>query len=40
MCKLVNEFNNKSNELKRDYLTRQDEEIDDVIEYASVVYIN
>ena len=38
--KMLNEFNIVINELKSDYLTRQDEEIDDVIENASIVYNN
>ena len=37
---MLNEFNIVINELKSDYLTRQDEEIDDVIENASIVYNN
>ena len=35
---MLNEFNNDINELKNDYLTGQDEEIDDIIENASIVY--
>ena len=38
--KMLTEFNIVINELKSDYLTRQDEEIDDVIENASIVYNN
>ena len=38
--KMLNEFNNETNELKSDYLAGQDEEIDDVIENASLVYNN
>ena len=37
---MLNEFNIVINELKSDYLTRQYEEIDDVIENASIVYNN
>ena len=37
---MLNEFNIVINESKSDYLTRQDEEIDDVIENASIVYNN
>ena len=37
MYKMLNEFNNKTNEVKSDYLARQDEEIDDVIENALLV---
>ena len=37
MCKMLNEFNNGINELKNDYLVGQDEEIDDVIENATLV---
>ena len=40
MYKMLNEFNNAINELKRDYLAEQDKEIDDVIENASLVYNN
>ena len=40
MYEMFNEFNNEINELKSDYLTRQDEEIDDVTENASLVYKN
>ena len=40
MYKLFNEFNNEINELKSDYLAGQDEEIDDVIENALIVYNN
>ena len=38
MYKMCNEFNNEINELKSDYLSRQDEKIDDVIENALLVY--
>ena len=37
---MLNEFNNKINELKNDYLVGQHEEIGDVIENASLVYNN
>ena len=37
MYKMLNELNNEINELKSDYLARQDKEIDDVIENASLV---
>ena len=37
MYKMLNEFNNKTNDVKSDYLARQDEEIDDVIENALLV---
>ena len=40
MYKMLNEFNNEINELKSDYLAEQDQEIDDVIENASLVYNN
>ena len=40
MCKMLNEFNNVINELKNDYLVGQDEEIDDVIENATLVENN
>ena len=35
-----NHFNNEINELKSEYLTRQDEEVDDVIKNSSLVYNN
>ena len=35
---MFNEFNNEINELKRDYMAGQDEQVDDVIENASLVY--
>ena len=38
--KMLNEFNNEINEIKNDYLAGQDEEIDDVTKYASLVYNN
>ena len=37
MYKMLNEFNNKTNEVKSDYLARQNEEIDDVIENTLLV---
>ena len=40
MYKMLNKFNNNINELKSNYLVRQDEEIDDVIENVSLVYNN
>ena len=40
MYKLFNEFNSEINELKSDYLAGQDEEIDDVLENALIVYNN
>ena len=40
MYKTFNEFNNEINELKSDYLAGQDEDINDVIENASIVYNN
>ena len=40
MYKMLNEFNNEINELKSDYQAEQDEEIDDIIENASLVYNN
>ena len=40
MYKILNEFNNKINELKIDYLAGQCEEIDDVTENASLIYNN
>ena len=40
MYKMLNEFNNKINELKCDYLNGKDEEIDDAIGNASTVYNN
>ena len=40
MYEMLNEFNNEINESKSDYLARQDEEIDDVIEIASIVFNN
>ena len=36
----INEFNNKINKLKGDYLAGQDEEIEDVLGNASLVYNN
>ena len=40
MYKMLNEFNNEINKLKSGYLAGQNEEIDDVMENASVVYNN
>ena len=40
MYKMLNQFKNEMNELKSDYLVWQDEEIEDVIENASLVYNN
>ena len=40
MYKMLNEFNNQTNELKSDYLAWQDQEIDDIIENASIVNNN
>ena len=40
MYKMLNEFNNKINELKIDYLAGKCEEIDDVTENASLIYNN
>ena len=40
MYKTLNEFNNELNELKSDYLARQDKEIDNVIENASFITMN
>ena len=40
MYKMLNEFNNEINELKSDYLTGQDEEIDDVTGNILLVYNN
>ena len=40
MYKMLNEFNNKINELKIDYLAGQCEEIDDVTENVSLMYNN
>ena len=40
MYKMLNEFSNEINELRSDYLAKQDEEIDDVIESDSLVYNN
>ena len=37
---MLNKFKNEINELKSDYLAGQDEEIDYVIENASLVYNN
>ena len=37
MYKMLNEFNNKTNEVKSDYLARQNEKIDDVIENTLLV---
>ena len=37
---MLNEFNNKINELKIDYLAGQCEEIDDVTENVSLIYNN
>ena len=39
MNEMLNQFNNEVNELKKDYLSWQDED-DDVIENASLVYNN
>ena len=36
----INEFNSKINKLKGDYLAGQDEEIEDVLGNASLVYNN
>ena len=38
MYEILNEFNNEINELKSDYLPEQDEQLDDAIENASIVY--
>ena len=38
MCKMLNDFSKKINELKSDYLTGEDEELDDVIENVSSAY--
>ena len=40
MYKKLIEFNNEINKLKSDYLAGQDQEIDDVIESASLVCNN
>ena len=40
MCKMLNDFSKKINELKSDYLTGEDEELDDVIENISSAYNN
>ena len=40
MYKMLNGFNNEINALRSDYLARQDEEIDNVIENALLVYNN
>ena len=40
MCKMLNDFSKKINELKSDYLTGEDEELDDVIENVSSAYNN
>ena len=38
MCKILNDFSKEINELKSDYLTGEDEELDDVIENVSSAY--
>ena len=40
MHKILNELNNKINELRRDYLNGQDKQNDDFIENALLVYNN
>ena len=40
MYKMLNDFSKEINELKSDYLTGEDEELDDVIENVSSAYNN